>query len=169
MAKDPAVLFYTSDFLSSTFTMSDEQVGRYIRLLCIQHQKGKLTDKDLKNILTDEDIDIFEKFVKEADGFYYNQRMKDETIRRKNFTESRKHNGSKGGRPKTIEKPSGYAYAKPYGKPNDNLTETVTVTVTDTVNNNLKLETINDTSVYSIADKMKMKPVQSQIDELDKL
>ena len=51
MAKDPAVLFYTSDFLSSTFTMSDEQVGRYIRLLCIQHQKGKLADKDLKNIL----------------------------------------------------------------------------------------------------------------------
>lgn len=163
MAKDPAVLFYTSDFLSSTFTMSDEQVGRYIRLLCIQHQKGKLSDKDLKNILTDEDIDIFEKFVKESDGFYYNQRMKDETIRRKNFTESRKHNGSKGGRPKTIQKPSGYAY----GKPNDNLTETVTVT--DTVNNNLKLETRNDTSVYSIADKMKMKPVQSQIDELDKL
>jgi hypothetical protein len=163
MAKDPAVLFYTSDFLSSTFTMSDEQVGRYIRLLCIQHQKGKLSDKDLKNILTDEDIDIFEKFVKEADGFYYNQRMKDETIRRKNFTESRKHNGSKGGRPKTIQKPSGYAY----GKPNDNLTETVTGTVT--VTNNLKLETRNDTSVYSIADKMKMKPVQSQIDELDKL
>jgi len=53
----------------------------------------------------------------------------------------------------------------------DKLMETVTgtVTVTDTVNNNLKLETRNDTSVYSIADKMKMKPVQSQIDELDKL
>ena len=34
MAKDPAVLFYTNDFLSRTFTMTDEQVGKYIRLLC---------------------------------------------------------------------------------------------------------------------------------------
>lgn len=163
MAKDPAVLFYTSDFLSSTFTMSDEQVGRYIRLLCIQHQKGKLTDKDFKSILTDEDIDVFEKFIKEADGFYYNQRMKDETIRRKNFTESRKHNGSKGGRPKTIQKPSGY----PYGKPNDNLTETGTGTGTETIN--LKLETENKTSSTIIADKMKIKPSQSELDELNKI
>ena len=47
MAKDPAVLFYTSDFLSGTFTMTNEQVGMYIRLLCLQHQKGKLSEKDM--------------------------------------------------------------------------------------------------------------------------
>ena len=46
MSKDPAVLFYTSDFLSGTFTMTNEQVGKYIRLLCLQHQKGRLTEKD---------------------------------------------------------------------------------------------------------------------------
>ena len=32
MSKDPAVLFYTSDFLTGTMTMNDSQVGQYIRL-----------------------------------------------------------------------------------------------------------------------------------------
>ena len=51
MAKDPAVLFYTQDFLVGTMTMSYEQKGKYITLLCLQHQKGKLTLKDLQAIL----------------------------------------------------------------------------------------------------------------------
>ena len=57
MAKDPAVLFYTQDFLVGTMTMSYEQKGKYITLLCLQHQKGKLTLKDLQAILTDEDYE----------------------------------------------------------------------------------------------------------------
>ena len=43
--KDPAFLFYSSDFLSGTFTMTNEQIGKYIRLLCIQHQKYILSEK----------------------------------------------------------------------------------------------------------------------------
>ena len=45
--KDPAFLFYSSDFLSGTMLMSDEEVGQYIRLLCLQHQKGHLKEKDM--------------------------------------------------------------------------------------------------------------------------
>jgi len=30
--------------------MTDEQVGKYIRLLCLQHQKGYLTEKDMISI-----------------------------------------------------------------------------------------------------------------------
>jgi uncharacterized protein YdaU (DUF1376 family) len=92
MAKDPAVLLYTQDFLVGTITMSYEQRGKYITLLCLQHQKGKLTLKDLQAILTDEDYEIAEKFPKQPDGFYYNQRMFDEAIKRKNYSESRKRN-----------------------------------------------------------------------------
>ena len=77
MAKDPAVLFYTSDFLSSTITMTMEQKGKYITLLCIQHQKGFLTEKDLKAVLTDTDIEVFNKFILADDGFYYNLKMKE--------------------------------------------------------------------------------------------
>jgi uncharacterized protein YdaU (DUF1376 family) len=91
MSKDPAVLFYTSDFLSGTFTMTDEQVGKYIRLLCLQHQKGKLTEKDMLSICKAYDNEIWEKFD-QVEGFFLNDRMYNESIRRSKFTESRRNN-----------------------------------------------------------------------------
>ena len=91
MSKDPAVLFYTSDFLSGTFTMTNEQVGKYIRLLCLQHQKGRLTEKDMLSICKAYDNEIWEKFD-QVDGFFINDRMYNEAIRRSKFTESRRNN-----------------------------------------------------------------------------
>jgi len=89
MAKDPAVLFYTSDFLSGTFTMTNEQVGKYMRLLCLQHQKGVLSEKDMINVCGTYDEDVFLKFEKEGKNFL-NKRMKEEADRRQNFCESRR-------------------------------------------------------------------------------
>lgn len=91
MAKDPAVLFYTSDFLSGTFTMTNDQVGKYIRLLCLQHQKGCLTEKDMLNICSSYDEDIFSKF-RLVDGCYVNERMMQESEKRKKYSESRSKN-----------------------------------------------------------------------------
>jgi uncharacterized protein YdaU (DUF1376 family) len=91
MSKDPAVLFYTSDFLSGTFTMTDEQVGKYIRLLCLQHQKGRLTEKDMLSICKAYDAEIWDKFD-QVEGFFINDRMYNESIRRSKFTESRRNN-----------------------------------------------------------------------------
>ena len=119
MAKDPAVLFYTQDFLVGTMTMSYEQKGKYITLLCLQHQKSKLTLKDLQTILTDEDIEVAEKFIKDTDGFYYNHKLRYEAERRKSYSESRRRNLMKKHMDKDI---------------NSHLeTVTGTVTVTDTV------------------------------------
>ena len=92
MSKDPAVLFYTSDFLTGTMTMTDEQVGKYIRLLCLQHQKGSLSEKDMLNICKSYDADVFGKFSKTEDGLYFNDRMKTEAERRKSYSESRAKN-----------------------------------------------------------------------------
>lgn len=91
MAKDPAFLFYTSDFLVGTITMSHEQVGKYIRLLCIQHQKGKLTLQDLEHFGSAKDSVILEKFVCE-DGSYYNTRLKEESDKRKKHSLHQKMN-----------------------------------------------------------------------------
>lgn len=93
MAKDPAVLLYTSDFLSGTYTMSDEQVGKYIRLLCFQHQKGKLTEKDMQSICKGYDEEVYSKFDL-IDGYYVNKRMYEEAEKRSKFTESRRKNAS---------------------------------------------------------------------------
>ena len=94
MSKDPAFLFYSSDFLTGTFTMSNEQVGKYIRLLCLQHQKIELTEKDMLNICKTYDEDIYSKF-EYIDGLYYNKRLRDESIKRKEYSESRKKNRKK--------------------------------------------------------------------------
>ena len=82
MAKDPAFLFYVSDFLTGTMLMTNEQVGIYIRLLCIQHQHGGIIDTaSFENIVKDHQI-IRTKFKKKRQGFY-NPRMLDEMLKRK--------------------------------------------------------------------------------------
>jgi hypothetical protein len=89
--KDPAVLFYTQDFLTGTMLMNDEQKGKYITLLCLQHQNGGLTEKEMLKICGEFDEDIFKKFDL-IEGKYYNKRMTLETNKRHNFIESRRKN-----------------------------------------------------------------------------
>lgn len=91
MSKDPAVLFYTSDFLTGTMTMTNEQVGMYIRLLCLQHQKKFLQEKDMLMICKTYDEEVYNKFKKCHEG-YYNERMHEEFEKRKKYSESRSKN-----------------------------------------------------------------------------
>jgi hypothetical protein len=95
MGKDPAVLFYTGDFIVGTMTMDYEQKGKYIQLLCLQHQNGHLSEKQMLLVCGNYDEDIFSKFEKDDDGKYYNERMEEESIKRRKFTESRRNNRSK--------------------------------------------------------------------------
>ena len=90
--KDPAFLFYSSDFLTGTMFMSDSQLGKYIKILCTQHQKGHLSEKDMLKICKRYDKDIFEKFVKDESGKYYNIRLEKEIAKRKNYSKSRSDN-----------------------------------------------------------------------------
>ena len=93
--KDPAFLFYSSDFLSGTMLMSDEEIGQYIKLLCLQHQKGHLKEKDMLNICKRQNEEIFSKFKKDEEGNYYNERLEYETNKRKAYSESRRNNRKK--------------------------------------------------------------------------
>lgn len=93
--KDPAFLFYSSDFLSGTMLMTDEEIGQYIKLLCLQHQKGHLKEKDMLNICKIYNEDIFSKFKKDEDGNYYNERLEYEANKRKAYSESRRNNRKK--------------------------------------------------------------------------
>ena len=92
MSKDPAVLFYTSDFITGTLTMTDSQRGKYILLLCLQHQQGFLTQEDMMNICKTYDEKIFSKFTKDNLGYWHNERMKFESEKRKKYSESRSKN-----------------------------------------------------------------------------
>jgi hypothetical protein len=72
--------------------MSDDQVGKYIRLLCLQHQKGGLTEEDMKKICNSYDGDVWSKFEQNGDGKYYNARMREETDKRARYSKSRSDN-----------------------------------------------------------------------------
>ena len=96
MAKDPAFLFYTSDFYMGTIELDDAQVGQYIRLMCLQHQKGHLKKAALLAVMGGEmDPAIVEKFEIDEDGNYFNKRLEEETDKRRKFSESRRNNRNK--------------------------------------------------------------------------
>jgi len=95
MSKDPAFLFYSSDFLTGTMFMDNDQVGKFIRLICAQHQKGRLTKKDMLKICITYDEDIFSKFAIDESGFYFNERLEQEADKRKAYSESRRNNRKK--------------------------------------------------------------------------
>jgi len=98
-SKDPAFLFYPSDFILGTYTMTDEQVGKYIRLLCLQFSKGgKLTERELLSINRDNDPYVNEKFIYE-DGYYYNAKLKTVVEEREQKAMVNRENGNKGGNP----------------------------------------------------------------------
>jgi len=95
MSKDPAFLFYTGDFSTGTQFFSDEQVGKYVRLLMAQHQLGHLEEKHMLHICKSHDKDIFSKFIKDENGLFYNERLENEIVKRKKYSESRSNNRKK--------------------------------------------------------------------------
>jgi len=94
-AKDPAIIFYTSDFYMGTRNWDNEQVGKYIRLLCIQHLNDGVEEDDLDTYQARDDEKIMSKFKKCDDGMYRNKRLQEEIDKRRAFSESRRKNRSK--------------------------------------------------------------------------
>jgi len=92
MAKDPAFLFYSSDFLTGTAFLSNEQVGMYIRALCHIHQQGHLTEKQLKSICGGINEDVFSKFSIDNNGLFFNERLELEIIKRRKHSEKQREN-----------------------------------------------------------------------------
>lgn len=96
----PAFLFYSSDFLNGVSDLTMEERGQYITMMCLQHQKGTLSEKTIRLCLGSVSIDVLSKFQQDENGCYYNERLKEEIEKRTQFVDSRKFNGMKGGRPK---------------------------------------------------------------------
>ena len=125
MSKDPAFLFYSSDFLNGVSDLTMEERGQYITLLCLQHQKDELTEKTIRLSLGSVSVDVLAKFEKLENGNYKNKRLIIEIEKRVNFTESRRNNGAKGGRPKKESKPLGYPKENLMENENENENEDV--------------------------------------------
>ena len=72
MTKDPAFLFYSSDFLTGVSDLTMEERGQYITLLCLQHQKGHLSKKAINIATANATADVLAKFDIDNNGNYFN-------------------------------------------------------------------------------------------------
>lgn len=96
MAKDPAFLFYPGDWHLGTVTFTRAQKGAYMDLLVAQFSQGGLSIADIKQILGTDfwmwESKLVSKFKVDEDSLYFNSRLREEMIRRKLYTDSRKGN-----------------------------------------------------------------------------
>ena len=94
MAKDPAFLLYYQDFLVGTDYFSNEETGAYIRCLCHQAHKGKISQEHMSKICQRQEIEnaVLLKFCSDRNGDYFNQRLREEMDRRRKYSESRSKN-----------------------------------------------------------------------------
>ena len=133
MGKDPAFMMYSQDFLVGVSDLTMEERGQYITLLCIQHQKGRLSRKVISLMVGNVSDDVLSKFDIDESGLYYNARLEEEIEKRVRYSQSRADNGKKGGRPpknaenkvqenhtETICLPYAKAYVKPHEKHSEN-------------------------------------------------
>jgi len=125
MAKDPAFLFYSQDWITGTLVMSFEDRGKYITILSLMHQQGHLSEETIRFLVGSISVNLMSKFMIDGNGLMYNARLEKEIEKRAKFTEPRRENGKKGGRPKAI---------KPNGYPTDNLSENENVDDNEIIN-----------------------------------
>lgn len=97
MAKDPAFLFYPGDWMGGTITFSRSHKGAYMDLLMCQYNQGHMSLHDIQTILGTDFEPMWEpklksKFKTDANGLFYNEKLENEIVKRKKFTESRRQN-----------------------------------------------------------------------------
>lgn len=94
--KDPCCLFYWGDWYIGTATMSHRHKGAYMDLLAAQFSSGHLSIGDIKEMLGEGfvmwDSKLREKFIKDKNEKFYNERLEFEIERRKTYTTSKLRN-----------------------------------------------------------------------------
>lgn len=147
--KDPAFLFYPQDFLVGTMTMSFEDRGKYITILCLMHQQGKMDEKTISFLVGSVSDMLRLKFKQDENGLWYNERLETEKEKRINFVESRRNNGKLGGRPK-----NGNNKIKANGKPNAKAKNNLPLNINGNINEDVILiPSFAEFSKYAIEKK----------------
>jgi uncharacterized protein YdaU (DUF1376 family) len=116
--KAPAFQFYADDFLAGTITMTNEERGAYIALLCIQWSKEALTENDFQRVcagMPPHSQRICQsKFQIDAEGNYKNQRLETEREKQVQYRKKQTDNANK----RWLGNATAYATALPADMPN---------------------------------------------------
>ena len=90
----PAFQFYADDFLAGTMTMTNEERGAYISLLCLQWSKGFVTELDIQRIClgmpTHSHGICQSKFQADPESRYRNLRLEVERSKQKERSEKQR-------------------------------------------------------------------------------
>ena len=95
MGKDPALMLYTSDFLTNNADLDMEERGQFITLLCLHHQNGRLSKKLIALNVPNVSKDVMVKFKKDKNGLYYNDRLEEEAQKRRKHSQKQSDNANK--------------------------------------------------------------------------
>jgi uncharacterized protein YdaU (DUF1376 family) len=121
MAKDPAFLFYSSDFLSGVQDLTMEERGQYITLLCMQHVKGRLTRKLIDLICHgNATADVMAKFATDENGMLFNQRLEVEIEKRRLHAEKQRDRAINGWNKRKTKDATAYTTADATALPLEN-------------------------------------------------
>lgn len=95
--KDPALMFYTANFLNEVREMNFQQIGKYVKLICYQHADDKhIKPREFYNILSkQEDQVVIEMFEEDEDGCFFVRHVEEEIIRRKGVSKTKSENAKK--------------------------------------------------------------------------
>ena len=93
--KDPAMLFYTSDFLTGVAFLSMKERGQYITLLCLQQQSGHMSLKQMRTAVGEISPLLLGKFAQDENGLFFNRRAELEIRKREAHIRKQRENGSK--------------------------------------------------------------------------
>lgn len=142
--KSPAFSFYPDSWVLGTLSMSFEEQGIYLRMLCFQWANGPQNATAYVNACGfryEEQVNQILKSKFQFDGeSYFNQRLEDERSKQEQFRGKQRENGAKGGRPKTQR----ITQTKPKNNPGLNPNETQTITQTKPKQNPSVSDSVSD-------------------------
>lgn len=149
--KDPAFLFYSSDFLSGVQDLTLEERGQYITLLCLQHLKGHLTEKIIKLTIGNATADVMAKFRLDQNNCYFSPRLDQEIQNRLEFKSKQREraiNGWKTRKSKNNDNATANAMALPVENEDENENLKSRKGVTHKKNNTFSPPTIDEVKTY---------------------
>lgn len=162
--KDPAFLFYSQDFLTGVQDLTMEERGMFITLLCVHHQKGRMTKKTIDLICHgNATADVMAKLTQDENGLYYNERLELERDKRAEFSTKQKQRALDGWEKRRLneeenKKPTANATALPL------VNENVIINI-PTV---LDFDSFWDLYDKKVGDKTKLKTKFNTISEKDR-
>jgi uncharacterized protein YdaU (DUF1376 family) len=122
MAKDPAFLFYSNDFLTGIADLTMEERGQYITILCLEHQKGRLSDKAINMVCHGiASADVLSKFSQDENGLWYNVRLEEEIQKRKQHSDKQRDRAKDGWKKRKDVQCHGNATAMPLENENESI------------------------------------------------